>query len=545
MRIGVSAAVALGLWALASSQVLALEAAPVERFLDAFQEGKFQEAHGYLTPEYGTQYSPSALESTSKKLAEEIGTLNGYVLSPASPESPTERRARLRLGVRSVETLFLLSPEGRIACWVLDPRLALRKNQSKDPSELAQHLRETFVQLRGGPVHLRYPVPGPPSCKILLIETVPGDTDNKSPGGRALQVPGGGTAERWSQGLTLSGAATAVLHLQSPTVGQGGDAVFGEAARSQIQDAAAVLQDGRSKLGLDFGQGPLLLLTFSDSAPRVVLALRSEFPSGAVMVCPPAPPSDFSVGNVPHFAIFGGAGKGTGTSDLWAGLLSGRERCSIKSYPHLTCPLTESGEPSHVLCQDILLWARAKDLSAESTDSEFGQGVFGVPVPKAFQVRGRGFLSECEKLYPAADSRPWGREPSYSPDGLYIPKDLEECFAELTRLLSPEDMASFKKEKEAQACTDFHMGLGMWMRNNWGLWAGSRLGFYFNDMGVFHPDDMSSIILHSFHRKLNGQEIQLDKQVEFFKAYWEKQQDVDGPSSGDKKAGAALQRLLK
>jgi hypothetical protein len=45
----------------------------------------------------------------------------------------------------------------------------------------------------------------------------------------------------------------------------------------------------------------------------------------------------------------------------------------------------------------------------------------------------------------------------------------------------------------------YHLGLGMWMRNNWGLWGGSRLYKYFHDKGVTDPEDMSSIVLFYYY----------------------------------------------
>lgn len=49
------------------------------------------------------------------------------------------------------------------------------------------------------------------------------------------------------------------------------------------------------------------------------------------------------------------------------------------------------------------------------------------------------------------------------------------------------------------------MGLGMWMRNNWRLWAGSRLQKYFLVRGIRHPDDMSGVILEYYYDWLKGQ----------------------------------------
>jgi hypothetical protein len=79
-----------------------------------------------------------------------------------------------------------------------------------------------------------------------------------------------------------------------------------------------------------------------------------------------------------------------------------------------------------------------------------------------------------------------------------------------------------KKLTENEFSGRLHLGFGMWMRNNWQLWGGSRLSKYFNNKGVYHPEDMSGIILDSYHRNLNGQEIRFDEQVKYYQEYWEK-----------------------
>ena len=89
-------------------------------------------------------------------------------------------------------------------------------------------------------------------------------------------------------------------------------------------------------------------------------------------------------------------------------------------------------------------------------------------------------------------------------NGVYIPANLGECFVELDKQLSEIE----KKEMKAQPSRDdmiaYHLGLGMWMRNNWGLWGGSRLRKYFTDKGIEHPDHMSGVILDYYHDWLNG-----------------------------------------
>jgi len=94
-------------------------------------------------------------------------------------------------------------------------------------------------------------------------------------------------------------------------------------------------------------------------------------------------------------------------------------------------------------------------------------------------------------------------------DGVYIPKDLEDTFAELDKLLTPNNRDEFRQSLPIA----YHMGLGTTLRNRWGLWKSSRLREYFLDLGVTHPDDMSSIILDGYYNYLNGNDIDLDGQL--------------------------------
>jgi hypothetical protein len=106
-----------------------------------------------------------------------------------------------------------------------------------------------------------------------------------------------------------------------------------------------------------------------------------------------------------------------------------------------------------------------------------------------------------------------------SPTGLYIPKDLHDCFIELKKMLPVDFVEELRKGKEGDLI-QYHLTLGMWIRNHWGLWKGSRLADYFKSRDVRHPDDMSAIILTSFWRHLNGQPIGFEEQSEVYREYW-------------------------
>ena len=98
--------------------------------------------------------------------------------------------------------------------------------------------------------------------------------------------------------------------------------------------------------------------------------------------------------------------------------------------------------------------------------------------------------------------------------GMYIPKDILDCFTQFDSFWNDSTKTDIKSMSEMDFATASHFGIGLWIRNNWQLWGGSRLSEYFHDKDVFHPDSMSWIILVSYHRYLNGEDIRLEEQLD-------------------------------
>jgi len=73
----------------------------------------------------------------------------------------------------------------------------------------------------------------------------------------------------------------------------------------------------------------------------------------------------------------------------------------------------------------------------------------------------------------------------------------------MKKMLPPDLLNDFKNTPLDDMNVKYHLSLGMWLRNNWGLWKGSRLADYFEQKGFKHPDDMSHTILVSFWWHLN------------------------------------------
>jgi len=100
---------------------------------------------------------------------------------------------------------------------------------------------------------------------------------------------------------------------------------------------------------------------------------------------------------------------------------------------------------------------------------------------------------------------------------LPIPATLEEA---IERLKKSKGVKEWAKMKEDSAVGASHHGMGAWIRNEWGLWKGSPLSEHFNTMGIFHPDDMSGIIMTSLHRALNNKPLNIEGQVKYYTDYW-------------------------
>ena len=77
------------------------------------------------------------------------------------------------------------------------------------------------------------------------------------------------------------------------------------------------------------------------------------------------------------------------------------------------------------------------------------------------------------------------------------PKTLEEAVDKTLSLLSNDEKEIIRK---AEDVIEFHFGLGMMIRNEFGLWAGNEE--LLRACKALHPDDASSIILRAIKERL-------------------------------------------
>jgi hypothetical protein len=102
----------------------------------------------------------------------------------------------------------------------------------------------------------------------------------------------------------------------------------------------------------------------------------------------------------------------------------------------------------------------------------------------------------------------------------HVLRNLEDCFEELTKQLPPAELEQIKNTKESELFRyTGGPGLGMQLRNTWGLRGHTPLAKYFNSLGITDGAAMSTMIIESFWRHLNSKPTELEKQVEQQKFY--------------------------
>lgn len=105
-----------------------------------------------------------------------------------------------------------------------------------------------------------------------------------------------------------------------------------------------------------------------------------------------------------------------------------------------------------------------------------------------------------------------------------IPKELNLSFEYLNENWDSEEIEIFKNISENDSTTprNYHFGIGMNLRNNLLRHneQSENLTKFFDSIGIHHYDDMSSIILTSYHRYLNKENIELQSQVDKYVEYW-------------------------
>jgi len=123
----------------------------------------------------------------------------------------------------------------------------------------------------------------------------------------------------------------------------------------------------------------------------------------------------------------------------------------------------------------------------------------------------------------------------FDPDGNEIifntPTSLDECLEALRKELTDEQLDIIKLEDDEilrnftyimwghsiGMDADFPIRTEERITNGWLLWAGSSFSKYFNSIEIYHPKNMASIIIIALKKQLNGQEFNLQEEINLLK----------------------------
>jgi hypothetical protein len=94
------------------------------------------------------------------------------------------------------------------------------------------------------------------------------------------------------------------------------------------------------------------------------------------------------------------------------------------------------------------------------------------------------------------------------------PSTLSECFAILVLELSQEDKEEIVFQSEDDFTFSAHLGIGVWMRNQWMYQSKSAIYKHFQSIGFDHEDDISELLLRFYHRHLTGKPLEVEALIE-------------------------------
>jgi hypothetical protein len=135
-------------------------------------------------------------------------------------------------------------------------------------------------------------------------------------------------------------------------------------------------------------------------------------------------------------------------------------------------------------------------------------------------------LTSCDREQPASP-----HQNQIAPIGNQSAAELPEAFEELVsgiiEAMPDERKAEIREAESAEQMVD-HFGMGMALRNGELNQRGSEVVGYLTRRGIYHRDDFSGIVLLTVNRRLRGEPIGLDEQIQSYRDYWA-EQDIVAP----------------
>lgn len=126
-----------------------------------------------------------------------------------------------------------------------------------------------------------------------------------------------------------------------------------------------------------------------------------------------------------------------------------------------------------------------------------------------------------------------------------IPKTIEKCFEMLDKTLSKDEILLIKTLSEDSIYYHEEFQYGTDFFHAWKIYEGSRLTKYFNEKGLFSPNDIYETILISYHRYLNKEVINLEQQIEKYTIMHEKEALINSEKSIEEQNEKFLYKAIR
>ncbi len=120
-------------------------------------------------------------------------------------------------------------------------------------------------------------------------------------------------------------------------------------------------------------------------------------------------------------------------------------------------------------------------------------------------------------------TKSWNKYMKGSIENSLPPRNLTSALYALSKIVDHNTQRTIEEFGEECVSAKLHHTLGRHLRNEWGLWSGSKLQKWFKSKGVWHADDMSGIIITSYWRQHHGLPLRLPEQIKKYQDYWAKQ----------------------
>ena len=101
-----------------------------------------------------------------------------------------------------------------------------------------------------------------------------------------------------------------------------------------------------------------------------------------------------------------------------------------------------------------------------------------------------------------------------------VPTTFDEAVIALRQRMPAEALVEFRRARDARVTREYYDSLGLWIRNNWGLWDRGPLYRDIQRHGMDEPEEMSALLLSSVWRQLHEEPMTVAEHIAAHRTLW-------------------------